>query len=249
MVVGEGTSNPSHGLTGGFRPSSVAAILPPTMRLVIARCSVDYRGRLTAHLPAATRLIMVKADGCVAIHADGGAYKPLNWMNAPNTLVEEDARWLVTNTKGEELDIRIEEVISDTRFELGVDPGLEKDGVESHLQELMAAKPQVLEEGLELVRREYPTDIGPVDLLCRSPDGDTVAVEIKRRGEMDGVEQLTRYLDRLNNDSRLHPLRGILAAVAIAPQAKVLAGARGIRCVEVDYEELQGVPSNNLRLF
>ena len=192
---------------------------------------------------------MVKADGCVAIHADGGAYKPLNWMNAPNTLVEEDARWLVTNTKGEELDIRIEEVISDTRFELGVDPGLEKDGVESHLQELLAAKPQVLEEGLELVRREYPTDIGPVDLLCRSPDGDTVAVEIKRRGEMDGVEQLTRYLDRLNNDSRLHPLRGILAAVAIAPQAKVLAGARGIRCVEVDYEELQGVPSNNLRLF
>ena len=192
---------------------------------------------------------MVKADGCVAIHADGGAYKPLNWMNAPNTLVEEDARWLVTNPKGEELDIRIEEVISDARFELGVDPGLEKDGVESHLQELLAATPQVLEEGLELVRREYPTDIGPVDLLCRSPDGDTVAVEIKRRGEMDGVEQLTRYLDRLNNDSRLHPLRGILAAVAIAPQAKVLAGARGIRCVEIDYEELRGIPSNNLRLF
>ena len=219
------------------------------MRLVIARCSVDYRGRLTAHLPAATRLIMVKADGCVAIHADGGAYKPLNWMNSPNTLVEENARWLVTNPKGEELDIRIEEVISDTRFELGVDPGLEKDGVESHLQELLAATPQVLEEGLELVRREYPTDIGPVDLLCRSPDGDTVAVEIKRRGEMDGVEQLTRYLDRLNNDSRLHPLRGILAAVAIAPQAKVLAGARGIRCVEIDYEELRGIPSNNLRLF
>ena len=219
------------------------------MRLVIARCSVDYRGRLTAHLPAATRLIMVKADGCVAIHADGGAYKPLNWMNAPNLLVEEDDHWLVTNPKGEELDIRIEEVISDTRFELGVDPGLEKDGVESHLQELLAAKPQVLEDGLELVRREYPTDIGPVDLLCRSPDGDTVAVEIKRRGEMDGVEQLTRYLDRLNNDSRLHPLRGILAAVAIAPQAKVLAGARGIRCVEVDYEELRGAPSNNLRLF
>ena len=219
------------------------------MRLVIALCSVDYRGRLTAHLPAATRLIMVKADGCVAIHADGGAYKPLNWMNAPNLLVEEDDHWLVTNPKGEELDIRIEEVISDTRFELGVDPGLEKDGVESHLQELLAAKPQVLEEGLELVRREYPTDIGPVDLLCRSPDGDTVAVEIKRRGEMDGVEQLTRYLDRLNNDSRLHPLRGILAAVAIAPQAKVLAGARGIRCVEVDYEELRGIPSNNLRLF
>ena len=219
------------------------------MRLVIARCSVDYRGRLTAHLPSATRLIMVKADGCVAIHADGGAYKPLNWMNAPNFLVEEEDRWLVTNRKGEELTIRIEEWISDTQFELGVDPGLEKDGVESHLQELLAAKPQVLEDGLELIRREYPTDIGPVDLLCRSPDGDTVAVEIKRRGELDGVEQLTRYLDRLGNDSRLHPLRGILAAVAIAPQAKVLAGARGIRCVEVDYEELRGIPSNNLRLF
>ena len=219
------------------------------MRLVIARCSVDYRGRLTAHLPAATRLIMVKADGCVAIHADGGAYKPLNWMNAPNTLVEEDGSWLVTNPKGEELDIRIEEIISDSRYELGVDPGLEKDGVEAHLQELLAAKPHVLEEGLELVRREYPTDIGPVDLLCRSPDGDSVAVEIKRRGELDGVEQLTRYLDRLGNDSRLHPLRGILAAVTIAPQARVLAGARGIRCVEVDYDDLRGIPSNNLRLF
>ena len=227
----------------------ILVILPVTMRLVIARCSVDYRGRLTAHLPAATRLIMVKADGCVAIHADGGAYKPLNWMNAPNTLVEEDDRWLVTNPKGEELDIRIDEILSDTRHELGVDPGLEKDGVESHLQQLLAAKPHVLEEGLELVRREYPTDIGPVDLLCRSPDGDTVAVEIKRRGELDGVEQLTRYLDRLGNDSRLHPLRGILAAVAIAPQARVLASARGIRCVEVDYEELRGIPSNNLRLF
>lgn len=219
------------------------------MRLVIARCSVDYRGRLTAHLPVATRLIMVKADGCVAIHADGGAYKPLNWMNAPNTLVEEDGSWLVTNPKGEELDIRIDEIISDTRHELGVDPGLEKDGVEAHLQVLLAAKPHVLEEGLELVRREYPTDIGPVDLLCRSPEGDSVAVEIKRKGELDGVEQLTRYLDRMGNDSRLHPLRGILAAVSITPQARVLAGARGIRCVEVDYEDLRGIPSNNLRLF
>ena len=158
------------------------------------------------------------------------------------------AGWLPT-PKGEELDIRIDEILSDTRYELGIDPGLEKDGVESHLQELLAAKPHVLEEGLELVRREYPTDIGPVDLLCRSPDGDSVAVEIKRRGELDGVEQLTRYLDRLGNDSRLHPLRGILAAVTIAPQARVLAGARGILCVEVDYEELRGIPSNNLRLF
>ncbi len=219
------------------------------MRLLIARCSVNYRGRLTAHLPSATRLIMVKADGCVAIHADGGAYKPLNWMNAPNTIIEEEDRWLVTNPKGEELDIRIEDTISDLQFELGVDPGLEKDGVEAHLQEVLASKPHVLEEGLRLIRREYQTDIGPVDLLCRSPAGDTVAVEIKRRGELDGVEQLTRYLDRLANDSRLHPLRGILAAVVIAPQAKVLAAARGIRCVEVDYEELRGVPSNNLRLF
>lgn len=219
------------------------------MRMVIARCSVDYRGRLTAHLPPAIRLIMVKADGCVAIHADGGAYKPLNWMNAPNTLIEEEDRWLVTNPKGEELNIRIEETISDRRYDLGTDPGLEKDGVEAHLQEMLASRPQVLENGLELVRREYPTDIGPVDLLCRSPDGETVAVEIKRRGDLDGVEQLTRYLDRLAHDSRLHPVRGILAAASIAPQAKVLASARGIRCVEVDYEDLRGVPSNHLRLF
>ena len=219
------------------------------MRLVIARCSVDYQGRLAAHLPLATRLIMVKADGCVAIHADGGAYKPLNWMNAPNTLVEEEDKWVVTNAKNEQLTIWLEEVISDTTVELGLDPGLEKDGVESHLQELLADKPEVLEPGLTLIRREYPTDIGPVDLLCRAESGDTVAVEIKRRGELDGVEQLTRYLDRLGNDSRLHPLRGIFAAQLIAPQAKVLAEARGIRCVEVDYEELLGIPSNNLRLF
>lgn len=219
------------------------------MRLVIARCSVDYQGRLAAHLPLATRLIMVKADGCVAIHADGGAYKPLNWMNAPNTLVEEEDKWVVTNAKNEQLTIWIDEVISDTTVELGLDPGLEKDGVESHLQELLADKPEVLEPGLTLIRREYSTDIGPVDLLCRAESGDTVAVEIKRRGELDGVEQLTRYLDRLGNDSRLHPLRGIFAAQLIAPQAKVLAEARGIRCVEVDYEELRGIPSNNLRLF
>lgn len=219
------------------------------MRLVIARCSVDYQGRLTAHLPSAVRLVMVKADGCVAIHADGGAYKPLNWMNSPNTLTEEENRWLVTSPKGEELAIHIEEVISDERFDLGVDPGLEKDGVESHLQELLADKPQVLEEGLELVRREYSTDIGPVDLLCRSPDGSTVAVEIKRMGEIDGVEQLTRYLERLSHDSRLHPLRGILAATAVTQQARVLAGARGIRCAVVDYDDLRGAPSNHPRLF
>ncbi len=219
------------------------------MRLVVARCSVDYQGRLTAHLPMATRLIMVKADGCVAIHADGGAYKPLNWMNAPNTLVEESDRWLVTNPKNEQLTIWLDEILSDTEVELGVDPGLEKDGVEFHLQELLAAQPDVLEAGMTLIRREYPTDIGPVDLLCRAEDGDTVAVEIKRRGELDGVEQLTRYLERLANDSRLHPLRGIFAAQLIAPQAKVLAEARGIRCVEVDYDALRGIPSNDLRLF
>lgn len=219
------------------------------MRLVIARCSVDYKGRLSAHLPPAVRLIMVKADGCVAIHADGGAYKPLNWMNAPNDLAEEPGLWLITNSKGEELTIHIEELLSEQEVELGADPGLEKDGLESHLQELLAAKPQFLEEGLELVRREYSTDIGPVDLLCRSSGGDTVAVEIKRMGEIDGVEQLTRYLERLSHDSRLHPLRGILAATAITQQAKVLAGARGIRCVEVDYDDLRGAPSNHLRLF
>ena len=219
------------------------------MRLVIARCSVDYRGRLAAHLPSAIRLIMVKADGCVAIHADGGAYKPLNWMNAPNTLVEEPDRWVVANPKGEELTIRLEEVLSDQEFALGSDPGLVKDGVEAHLQQLLAESPEVMEEGLVVVRREYPTDIGPVDLLCRAADGDTVAVEVKRRGELDGVEQLTRYLDRLGNDSRLHPLRGMLVATAITPQAKVLAAARGIGCVEVDYEELRGAPSNHLRLF
>ena len=219
------------------------------MRLVIARCSVDYQGRLTAHLPMATRLIMVKADGCVAIHADGGAYKPLNWMNAPNVLDEGEARWTVTNPRGEELVITIEEVISDTSLEMGIDPGLEKDGVEAHLQALLAESPEVLEEGLTLIRREYQTDIGPVDLLCRSIEGEHVAVEVKRRGELDGVEQLTRYLDRMSHDSRLHPLRGIFAAQLIAPQAKVLAEARGIKCVQLDYDELRGTPSNELRLF
>lgn len=219
------------------------------MRLVVARCSVDYQGRLTAHLPMATRLIMVKADGCVAIHADGGAYKPLNWMNAPNTLVEAEDHWLVTNPKNEQLTIWLDEILSDSEVDLGIDPGLEKDGVEFHLQELLSVQPEVLEEGMTLIRREYPTDIGPVDLLCRAEDGDTVAVEIKRRGELDGVEQLTRYLERLGNDSRLHPLRGIFAAQLISPQAKVLAEARGIRCVEIDYEALRGIPANDLRLF
>ncbi len=219
------------------------------MRLMIARCSVDYEGRLTAHLPMATRLIMVKADGCVAVHADGGAYKPLNWMNAPNYLEERESEWVVTNPRGERLVITIDEVLQDTSVELGADPGLEKDGVEAHLQVLLAERPGVLEEGLTLIRREYPTDIGPVDLLCHDHEGRTVAVEIKRRGEIDGVEQLARYLERLNLDARLAPVRGIFAAQSVKPQAKVLAEARGIDTVELDYDELRGVESNNLRLF
>jgi RecB family endonuclease NucS len=219
------------------------------MRLVIARCSVDYAGRLSAHLPMATRLIMVKADGCVAIHADGGAYKPLNWMNAPNRLSEEEGQWVVTNPKGETLTITLEEVVHDTAHELGVDPGLQKDGVEAHLQELLAADPTTIADGLKLVRREFPTDIGPVDLMCRDADGVAVAVEVKRRGEIDGVEQLVRYLERLDLDPNLRPVRGIYVAQVIKPQAKVLAEARGIACVEVDYDELRGIESDILKLF
>ncbi len=219
------------------------------MRLVIARCSVDYAGRLSAHLPMADRLIMVKADGCVAIHADGGAYKPLNWMNAPNRLVEAERQWTVTNPKGEKLTITMETVHSDTAHDLGVDPGLQKDGVEAHLQQLLAAAPQSIEEGFRLVRREFPTDIGPVDLLCRDTDGHAVAIEVKRRGEIDGVEQLTRYLDYLNRDPSLRPVRGVFVAQEIKPQAKTLAGDRDIACVEVDYDELRGIESNELRLF
>ncbi len=215
----------------------------------MARCTVDYQGRLQAHLPEAVRLIMIKADGCVAIHADGGAYKPLNWMNAPNRLVVEDDIWRVTNSKGEELHITVHEVLSDTSHEMGADPGLRKDGVEAHLQELLAANPTALGEGMVLVRREYPTDIGPVDLLCRDPEGRAVAVEIKRRGEIDGVEQLTRYLQRLDRDGNLRPVRGVFAAQQIKPQARVLAESRGIRCVVVDYDELRGITSDELKLF
>ncbi len=219
------------------------------MRLVVARCTVDYVGRLTAHLPEAVRLIMVKADGCVAIHADGGAYKPLNWMNAPNRLVTgDDGVWTVTNPKGERLVIAVAEVISDETFDFGEDPGLEKDGVEAHLQELLAEHSESVLD-LTLVRREYPTDIGPVDLLCKAADGTTVAVEIKRRGEIDGVEQLTRYLEFLNRDPLLRPVRGMFVAQSIKPQAKVLAGDRRIATVEVDYDELRGIESNELRLF
>ncbi len=219
------------------------------MRLVIARCSVDYDGRLTAHLPSAIRLIMVKADGCVAIHADGGAYKPLNWMNAPNTIVEKDGVWTVTNPKKERLTITIEELLSDEESDFGDDPGLEKDGVEAHLQELLAANPDKIFDGLTLVRREYPTDVGPVDLLCRDEDGQAIAIEVKRRGEIDGVEQLTRYLDFLNRDPMLRPVSGMFVAQSIKLQARVLAEHRDIGWVEVDYDELRGIESNELKLF
>lgn len=219
------------------------------MRLVIARCSVDYSGRLEAHLPEATRLIMVKADGTLAIHSDGNASKPLNWMVAPNVLETHDDRWVVSNNKGEALTIWITEVIEDVVHELGDDPGLQKDGVEAHLQELLAARPWVLREGLRLIRREYPTDIGPVDLLCSDGNEGTVAVEIKRRGDIDGVEQLSRYITRLNNDPRLAPVRGVLAAQSIAPQARVLAESRGIEAVEVDYDGLRDAEDTELRLF
>ena len=223
------------------------------MRLLIARCEVDYVGRLTAHLPEAVRLIMVKADGCVAIHADGGAYKPLNWMNAPNTLRIDDAElphvWTVTNPKGESITITIHEVVADSEHELGVDPGLTKDGVEAHLQELLAANPHTIELGLTLVRREYPTAIGPIDLLCRDEAGTVVAIEVKRRGEIDGVEQLSRYLDRLRLDSSLGEVRGVFVAQKVKPQARVLAESRGYRVVEVDYDELRGMRPDELRLF
>ena len=219
------------------------------MRLVIARCTVDYEGRLSAHLPEAVRLIMVKADGCVAIHADGGAYKPLNWMNSPNTLVEGDGEWTVRNSRGEQLAITLHDVLSDSDHPMGVDPGLVKDGVEAHLQELLAADPSQVASGLELIRREHPTDIGPVDLLCRDPNGRTVAIEVKRRGEIDGVEQLSRYLDFLNRDPMLRPVSGLLVAQEIRPQARLLAGDRGIGCVVVDYDDLRGIESDVLKLF
>ncbi len=219
------------------------------MRLVIARCSVDYEGRLSAHLPEALRLIMVKADGCVAIHADGGAYKPLNWMNAPNRLVEHEDHWTVTNPKGETLTIHLAEVVSDTAHELGVDPGLSKDGVEAHLQELLAANPTTIAEGLVLVRREFPTDIGPVDLLCRDAEGQAVAIEVKRRGDIDGVEQLVRYLERLERDPMLRGVRGVFVAQQVKPQARVLAESRGLTWVEVDYDVLRGAREADLTLF
>ncbi|HKR72065.1 MAG TPA: endonuclease NucS [Streptosporangiaceae bacterium] len=219
------------------------------MRLVIARCSVDYAGRLSAHLAPAVRLLIVKADGSVLVHSDGGSYKPLNWMSPPCRLVESAAEWVVTGKSGETLTVHIEEVISDTSFALGEDPGLVKDGVESHLQELLAVQLHLLGDGWRLVRREFPTPIGPVDLMCRDGIGTSVAIEVKRRGEIDGVEQLTRYLDLLNRDPMLAPVHGIFAAQEIKPQARVLAEDRGIRCVTLDYDTMRGADDGALRLF
>ncbi|ORI20236.1 endonuclease [Rhodococcus sp. 1163] len=223
------------------------------MRLVIARCQVDYVGRLTAHLPPARRLLLVKSDGSVSVHADDRAYKPLNWMSPPCWMAEttecETIKWVVTNKAGEELRITIDDVELDSSHELGIDPGLVKDGVESHLQELLAEHVETLGTGYTLVRREYMTAIGPVDLLCRNADGGTVAVEIKRRGEIDGVEQLTRYLELLNRDPVLSPVSGVFAAQVIKPQAKTLAVDRGIRCVTLDYDVLRGTESTEFRLF
>lgn len=223
------------------------------MRLVIARCQVDYVGRLTAHLPSARRLLLVKSDGSVSVHADDRAYKPLNWMSPPCWMVEttedETTKWVVTNKAGEELRITIDDVELDSSHELGIDPGLVKDGVEAHLQELLAEHVSTLGDGYTLVRREYMTAIGPVDLLCRNADGGTVAVEIKRRGEIDGVEQLTRYLELLNRDPLLAPVSGVFAAQVIKPQAKTLATDRGIRCLTLDYDVLRGTDSTEFRLF
>jgi RecB family endonuclease NucS len=235
------------------------------VRLVIARCQVDYAGRLTAHLPMATRLILVKADGSVSVHADDRAYKPLNWMSPPCALVElpapapEDdavpgsepltALWEVRGRDGDTLQISIAQVLHDSSHELGVDPGLQKDGVEAHLQALLAEHPETFGPGWSLVRREYMTAIGPVDLLCRDAAGSYVAVEVKRRGEIDGVEQLTRYLELMRRDPLLGDVQGVFAAQQIKPQARVLAGDRGIACVTVDYDVLRGMDNADDRLF
>jgi endonuclease len=219
------------------------------VRLVIARCSVDYVGRLTAHLPLAKRLLLLKADGSVLVHSDGGSYKPLNWMSPPCTLREADGIWTVTNRAGEQLIITLASIEHDSAHQLGVDPGLVKDGVEAHLQQLLAEHIQTLGEGYRLVRREYPTAIGPVDIMARDAAGLAVAVEIKRRGEIDGVEQLTRYLELLNRDPLLAPVRGVFAAQQIKPQARTLAEDRGISCVVLDYDLLRGIDDPSQRLF
>jgi len=230
------------------------------VRLVIARCQVDYAGRLSAHLPMAKRLILIKSDGSVSIHADDRAYKPLNWMSPPCSLIVHDSAaepgsgapavvWEVVGRDGDSLLITIQEVYLDSTHELGIDPGLQKDGVEAHLQALLAEHPETLGPGLSLVRREHLTPIGPVDLLCRDSAGGYVAVEVKRRGEIDGVEQLSRYLELMRRDPLLGGVRGIFAAQQIKPQARLLATDRGIHCVTVDYDALRGLDDPADRLF
>ncbi|MFV0252291.1 MAG: endonuclease NucS [Beutenbergiaceae bacterium] len=230
------------------------------MRIVVADCSVVYSGRLSAHLPLARRVLLVKADGSVLVHSDGGSYKPLNWMSPPCRLALSDPSteqaaagvtgvWTVQHAKTDDrLEVHLHEVFSDSSFDLGVDPGLVKDGVEAHLQQLLAEQVALLGEGHTLVRREFPTAIGPVDILARAPKGH-VAVEIKRRGDIDGVEQLTRYLELLNRDPLLTPVAGVFAAQEIKPQARVLATDRGIRCMVLDYDAMRGVDDVEARLF
>jgi hypothetical protein len=219
------------------------------VRLVVADCTVEYSGRLGARLPRAQRLLLFKADGSLAIHADTKAYKPLNWMNPPCTITEDGDTVTVANPKGETLVIELHDVLFDERFELGDDPGLAKDGVEAELQELLAARVQALRDDYRLVRREYPTDVGPVDLLCRDGDGRAVVVEVKRIGEIAGVEQLLRYQERLDRDGTLAPTRGLFVATRIKPQARVFAESRGVECVEVDLDELRAGAPPDLRLF
>ena len=231
------------------------------MRLVIAKCSVDYAGRLSAHLPLGTRLLVVKADGSVLVHADSLSYKPLNWMSPPCVLstIEPDQDqldagvteiWKVAQAKTADLlVISIHEILHDSSHELGLDPGLQKDGVESDLQKLLAEQIELLGDGHTLVRREYMTAIGPVDILARDASGAAVAVEIKRRGDIDGVEQLTRYLELMNRDPLLAPVQGVFAAQEIKPQARTLATDRGIRCLLLDYDAMRGLDDAHQRLF
>ena len=231
------------------------------MRLVIARCSVDYAGKLSAHLPLATRLLVLKADGSVLVHSDSLSYKPLNWMSPPcllSAIVPDQEQadagvteiWKVAQAKTADLlVISIHEILHDSEHELGIDPGLQKDGVEAHLQKLLAENIELLGAGYQLVRREYMTAIGPVDILARDAEGGAIAVEIKRRGEIDGVEQLTRYLELMNRDPHLAPVAGVFAAQEIKPQARTLAEDRGIRCLLLDYDEMRGLDDGHLRLF
>jgi len=219
------------------------------MRIIVANCSVTYEGRLAARLAPAPRLVLLKADGSIAVHADSLAYKPLNWMNPPCTIRHEDGLIVAETPKGESLRIELHEVLHDHELDLGREPGLEKDGVEAELQALIAARVERLRDDYVLVRREFPTDIGPVDILCRDGEGRAVVVEIKRVGEIAGVEQLVRYQERLDLDPRLGPTIGVFVATRIKPQARVFAQARGIHCIEVDLDELRGTAVPELKLF